>query len=87
MTERELDVIIFGASGFTGKNTVLKAVDLLKDFKWGIAGRSKDKLEKVLQEMGQKTETDLSKIPIITASLDNDESLKTMAAKCKVGAN
>lgn len=87
MSERELDVIIFGATGFTGKYTVLKAVNLLKDFKWGIAGRSKAKLEKVLQEMGQKAEADLSKIPIITASLDNEESLKTMAAKCKVGAH
>uniref|UniRef100_A0A336M6G8 CSON012812 protein n=1 Tax=Culicoides sonorensis TaxID=179676 RepID=A0A336M6G8_CULSO len=87
MTERDLDVIIFGASGFTGKYTVLKAVDLLKDYKWGIAGRSKDKLEKVLQEMGTKAEKDLSTIPIILASLDNEESLKEMASKCKVLIN
>jgi hypothetical protein len=37
----KLDVIIFGASGLTGKYTVLKAVTLLKGLKWGVAGRSK----------------------------------------------
>ncbi|XP_063704909.1 saccharopine dehydrogenase-like oxidoreductase [Culicoides brevitarsis] len=87
MSEREVDVIIFGATGFTGKNTVLKAVDLLKDFKWGIAGRSQEKLEKVLAEVGKKCETDLSKTPIFIAKLDDDESLKAMASKCKVLIN
>lgn len=38
---RNLDVIIFGASGFTGKHTVLEGVKILADCKWGIAGRNK----------------------------------------------
>lgn len=84
MANRELDVIIFGASGFTGKYTVLEAVKILKEYKWGIAGRSKDKLEKVLVEMGKKTEEDLSKIPIIIADISDEGSLKKMAEKCKV---
>lgn len=36
-----LDVIIFGASGFTGKYTVFEGVKILRGLKWGIAGRSK----------------------------------------------
>lgn len=39
MAER-LDAIIFGATGFTGKIVVEDAVKILKDFKWGIAGRN-----------------------------------------------
>jgi len=87
MANRELDVIIFGASGFTGKYTVFEAVKILKDYKWGIAGRSKDKLETVLQEMGTKTGEDLSKVPIIIADIGDTESLKKMVEKCKVVVN
>jgi hypothetical protein len=36
-----LDVVIFGASGFTGKYTVYEAVKVLDGLKWGIAGRNK----------------------------------------------
>lgn len=81
---RDLDVIIFGATGFTGKYTVLHAVKLLSDLKWGIAGRSQQKLEAVLKEMGGKAETDLSKIPIIIADVSDDVSLEKMARQTKV---
>lgn len=81
---RELDVIIFGASGFTGKYTVLHAVKLLSDLKWGIAGRSQQKLESVLKEMGAKADTDLSKIPIIIADVSDEPSLERMANQAKV---
>lgn len=52
MTEQRLDVIIFGATGFTGKYTVKAANRLCKakPFTWGIAGRNKEKLEAVLKE-------------------------------------
>lgn len=82
-----LDVIIFGASGFTGKYTVYQSVNILKGLKWGVAGRSKEKLEDVLKEMGNKAETDLSKIPIILADLKDEQSLKKMTEKAKVIVN
>lgn len=81
---RELDVIIFGATGFTGKYTVLHAVKLLADLKWGIAGRSQQKLESVLKEMGAKADTDLSKVPIIIADVSDESSLEKMANQAKV---
>lgn len=84
--ERPLDIVIFGATGFTGKYTILNAVKLLTDFKWGIAGRSQQKLEDVLKEMGEKAETDLSKIPIIVANVDDDASLEKMARQAKVSS-
>lgn len=84
---RELDVVIFGATGFTGKYTVLHAVKLLSDLKWGIAGRSQQKLESVLKEIGKKADTDLSKIPIIIADVGDELSLEKMARQTKIVVN
>lgn len=87
MSSERLDVVIFGASGYTGKYTVYQGVKLLKGLKWGIAGRSKQKLEAVLQEMGKKAGQDLSEIPIIIADVSNQQSLVDMAKKAKVIVN
>lgn len=82
-----LDIVIFGASGFTGKYTIYQSVNILKGLKWGVAGRSKEKLQEVLKEMGKKAETDLSKIPIILADLKDEQSLKKMTEMAKVIVN
>ncbi|XP_011194846.2 saccharopine dehydrogenase-like oxidoreductase [Zeugodacus cucurbitae] len=86
MSEK-LDVIIFGATGFTGKYTVFEAVSVLKNYRWGIAGRSQEKLEKVLQEMGAKAQKNLMDIPIILADVENEASLLAMAKRCRVLVN
>lgn len=59
MTER-LDLVIFGATGFTGKYTVREAERLAKDkpFTWGIAGRRKEALEAVLKEYAPESGRD-----------------------------
>ncbi|XP_055622734.1 saccharopine dehydrogenase-like oxidoreductase [Toxorhynchites rutilus septentrionalis] len=84
---RKLDVIIFGASGFTGKYTVYEGVKLLANTSWAIAGRTKSKLEAVLVEMGRKSGTDLSHIPIVLADVDDQQSLVRMAQQCKIVVN
>lgn len=40
MAGEKLDAIIFGASGFTGQIVVEDALEILKNVKWGIAGRN-----------------------------------------------
>ena len=51
MCDREFAIVVFGASGFTGQFVVREVARNCKSkFKWAVAGRSKDKLEKVLQE-------------------------------------
>ena len=48
---RQYSIVVFGASGFTGQFVVREvARNCRGKFKWAVAGRSKDKLEKVLQE-------------------------------------
>lgn len=84
---RPLDVIIFGASGFTGKYTIYESVNLLSHLKWGIAGRSQSRLEQVRDEMGRKADKDLKDIPIIIADVQDPESLEKMAAQCRIIVN
>ncbi|XP_053681527.1 saccharopine dehydrogenase-like oxidoreductase [Sabethes cyaneus] len=85
--DRKLDVIIFGASGFTGKYTIYEGIKILEGLKWGIAGRNKDKLATVLQEVEKKADKDLSETPIIIADVKDPESLKKMAEQCKIVVN
>ncbi|KAH8232748.1 hypothetical protein KR038_006880 [Drosophila bunnanda] len=87
MSADRLDVIIFGASGFTGKYTVFEAVTVLSGLKWGIAGRNREKLELVLKEMGDKAKKDLSQVPIFIADVNDKASLLEMARRAKVVVN
>ncbi|KAH8419208.1 hypothetical protein KR222_010588 [Zaprionus bogoriensis] len=87
MTSERLDVIIFGATGFTGKYTVYEAVSVLKDLRWGIAGRNREKLQQVLKDMGAKAKTDLSQIPIVIADVNDEASLLQMAKACRIVVN
>ena len=48
---RQFDLIVFGASGYTGKLTAEHvATNLPTDLKWALAGRSRNKLEAVAAE-------------------------------------
>jgi len=78
---REFDVIVYGASGFTGR---LVAEYLHQTYgargpKWAMAGRSLSKLQEVRGALGV-AET----IPLITANSDDPASLRAMAARATV---
>ncbi|XP_034663645.1 saccharopine dehydrogenase-like oxidoreductase [Drosophila subobscura] len=87
MAAERLDVIIFGASGFTGKYTVFEAVTVLNGLRWGIAGRNREKLESVLKQMGAKAKKDLSQTPIFIADISDEASLLEMAKRCRIVVN
>ncbi len=81
MTEK-LDVVVYGASGFTGR---LVAEYLWQQYgeseRWGMAGRNADKLAAVRDELGIS-----SAIPLITADASDPESLRAMVqgAECVI---
>lgn len=85
MENDKLDVIIFGATGFTGKYVVKEAARLAKEtkIKFGVAGRRKEALESVVKSCAP----DIEDVPVIIADIKNEESLKKMAAKAKIIAN
>ncbi|CAG4987712.1 unnamed protein product [Parnassius apollo] len=85
-----LDLVIFGATGFTGKNTVIECARIAKrrpGLTWGIAGRSQSKLDAVLKEASKKTGDDLSSTPVILADVKDDSSVQAMCERAKVLVN
>ena len=77
---REFDVIVYGATGFTGRLVAeyINAQYDSSDIKWAMAGRSQDKLESVRKEMGIS-----ESIPLIAADSTDTASLAEMAARTK----
>lgn len=71
------DVVIYGATGFTGKLVVeymAKTYPAGSGVAWAMAGRSAEKLAAVRDEMGAPAET-----PLIVADAGDAASLKAMA--------
>lgn len=82
-SRRAFDVIIWGASAFVGKLVVeylLETYGVGKDLRWAIAGRNREKLEAVLQQLGLEPDA----VPIVLADSHDRASLKDMARRTKV---
>ena len=79
--EKQYDLVVFGASGYTGR----LVADYLNeqypdaDFTWAMAGRSIDKLAAVRAEMGIP-----DAIPLIAVDSDDPESLQAMVLATRV---
>ena len=83
MTNPEFDIIIFGATGYTGR---LVAEYLDQHYgakpdapKWAMAGRSMDKLEAVRDEIGAAKDT-----PLVVANADDQAELEALCRRTKV---
>lgn len=82
-SSRLYEVIVFGATGFTGKYTCEHVVSSLPtDLKWAVAGRSAEKLQKLVKEL-QSTHPDRVAPEVETSSLDK-ASLQQLVSKTKV---
>ncbi|KAF8371518.1 hypothetical protein PRIPAC_77947 [Pristionchus pacificus] len=91
-TMSRFDIVVYGATGFTGAYIVkaLATSPLFADKSIAVAGRSKSKLSTALAEIAQETGEcvpDVSKYPIIIADSSDEESLGAMARQAKVIIN
>jgi short subunit dehydrogenase-like uncharacterized protein len=77
MAEREYDVVVFGATGFTGGMTAEYLAAASGAGRWAIAGRSRDKLQRV----GERLAGD---VPLIVADVEDPASMRRMAESAKV---
>jgi len=83
MSEREFDIVLMGATGFTGR---LVAEHLLRrhgvggELNWALAGRSREKLEKVRIELGETA----AGLPLIVADSHDRASLDALVARTRV---
>lgn len=83
MSTREFDIIIFGATGYTGR---LVAEYLSTHYgprddgpKWAMAGRSLEKLEEVRGSIGAPADT-----PLVVANADYASDLEAMCLRTRV---
>tara|TARA_B110000881_G_scaffold203120_1_gene203592 strand:- start:91 stop:1308 length:1218 start_codon:yes stop_codon:yes gene_type:complete len=78
---REFDIIIWGASGFTGRLVALYLFNkygTTGDLKWAMAGRNLIKLEGVRDEVADKS------VPLVIADSNDEVSLLKMVKRTKV---
>jgi short subunit dehydrogenase-like uncharacterized protein len=76
---REFDIVIYGATGFTGQLVVEYLVAQKgHGLNWAMAGRSADKLASVRDEVGADTAT-----PLIVADAADPDSLRAMVGNAR----
>ncbi|VVC37547.1 Hypothetical protein CINCED_3A024175 [Cinara cedri] len=89
-SKRKYDIIVFGASGFTGQFVVMEMgfFSQIYNLTWAIAGRNTNKLQNVLDKM-YKTQSGIEdkKIDIINADLNDIKSVMKMALSTSVIIN
>ena len=75
---RDYDIIVYGATGFTGR-LVAEYFGQQNVTRWAMAGRSRAKLEEVRDIIGAPADT-----PLLVADADDPASLKAMAQSTQV---
>lgn len=78
MAEREHDIVVFGATGFTGELTAKYLAEHAPEgTRWALAGRNQSKLEAVRDRLGVD-------VPLLHADSDDRKSLDELAASTRV---
>src|SRR5215813_8246467 len=82
MTSSKFDIVVYGATGFTGQLVAEYLASQYKndkDLKWAMAGRSLDKLKSVRDAIGAAADT-----PLVVADAGDAASLKAMVDQARV---
>ncbi|XP_069117747.1 saccharopine dehydrogenase-like oxidoreductase isoform X2 [Argopecten irradians] len=90
MATQRYDIVIFGASGFTGQfvvEEVARIADEEPGLTWAIAGRTMSKMQKVLEQASKKTGKELDSTPVLIADTTNETSMVEMCKQAKVILN
>jgi len=72
MSDRQYEIILYGASGFTGQLVAEYLATAQSDLKWAIAGRNRQKLEQVRDKLK------MAELPIVIADSHDTEQLTQM---------
>jgi saccharopine dehydrogenase (NAD+, L-glutamate forming) len=83
-SDRELDLVLFGATGFTGRLTAeYLARHAPAGLRWGLAGRNPSKLESVRDHLAAADES-LGDLALLHADVTDDVSLKDVANRARL---
>ena len=77
-TQREFDIVVYGATGFTGALVAEYLHEVHGDINWAIAGRSQTKLDAVKHRLGAPH------LPSLVADSDSAEDMARLAAQSQV---
>lgn len=82
MPAPELDIVVLGATGVTGRQVVRYLAERVGEttLSWGVAGRDPERLRQVLDECDAGAE-------LIEVNTDRPETVRSMAERCRVVAN
>ena len=75
--KKNFDIIVYGASGFTGKLCARYLSENAKDIKWAIAGRNKKKLEDIKKDL-------LLDVDIFIAESNDEDALDNITLNTQV---
>ena len=82
---RDFDLVLFGATGFTGQ---LVAEYLARQrpagLRWALAGRSREKLERVRADLVASGAPGAAELPLLLADSDDEATLQRLAAGTRV---
>lgn len=82
MSAQEFDIVVYGATGFTGKlvtEHLMRVYGAEGEIKWAIAGRDEEKLKIVRNDIGASY-----KLPIIVAGATDANALDALAHRARV---
>ena len=83
MENKKFDVVIFGATSFVGQimtKHIAETIDKYPNLSWAIAGRSKDKLQTLKNELGEN----FSKLNIFVCDAFDTQKLNKLCESTKV---
>jgi short subunit dehydrogenase-like uncharacterized protein len=84
MADRDYDIVVFGATGFTGALTAeYLARTAPPGTRWALAGRNKAKLEHVRGRIAQRTPA-AAEAPLLTADTGDAASMRALAESTRV---
>jgi short subunit dehydrogenase-like uncharacterized protein len=81
MAERDYDIVVFGATGFTGALTAeYLAAHVPPGVRWALAGRNMGKLEQVRARLDPRS----ADLPLLRADVTDSDSLREVAEATRV---
>src|SRR3954464_2588740 len=79
VADRPYDIVLYGATGFTGALTAEYLAENAGDTRWALAGRNRGRLEAVRARLAE-IDPSLAELPLLHADADEPESLRELAA-------
>ncbi|WP_433572984.1 saccharopine dehydrogenase family protein [Streptomyces sp. CA-251247] len=84
--QRPYDIVLFGATGFVGELTAqYLAAHAPEGCRWAIAGRSRQKLERLRERLAEN-HPGCADLPLIEAQADDEQALRELAESARVVA-